>query len=59
MKETKARKHRRKTVSVSSQTFFHLNDMAKQGGFKHPGQGVDKLMRDMMVERRSVMHSTK
>jgi hypothetical protein len=55
MNEQKPRRPRRKTISVSSQTFFHLTEMAKQEGYNHPGKVVDKIMRDMMIERRSAM----
>ena len=55
MEQKKPRRPRRKSISVSSQSFYHLNELAKQGGYQHPGQVVDKLMRDMMIERRQTM----
>lgn len=59
MEETKTRKPRRKTVSVSSPTYYHLCEMAKQEGYTHPGKVVDKIMRDMMIERRTATREYK
>lgn len=40
------------TIKVRANTYFHLKEMAKLAGYKHAGMVVDKLIRNVCVERR-------
>lgn len=50
----KRRRNGLMTISVSAQTYHHLMEAAAIQGIRHPGQVVDKMMRNARIARQEL-----